>query len=543
MFVNLLFSILVFFVPLGFAGTEPWAFFIFQIITAYIFIYLLLNDKKFRFSMPAVFVNIMFIFFILIAIAQLLNHHTILQPKNLLPFTISPYNTLKELNAIFTYMMFFIVVNQMFYKLKKIKKVLFLTLIVSVVVMLIGLCFPKGEYIKFFLGSEIFGNFGPFTNRNNAGVFLSMSFFISLSLLVYNFLRYPKYLIENKKNEFVVIQIVTITLSVMFLISVVLTRSRGAMLATFISIFVFLFLYFYHFSKTILQKIYKLLIVLILLIISSFVIYKNIDAINVYSQRTTGVSDKIRLKLYDMSFNVLKDYPFTGIGFASFNILTDKYLDEDLNNAYPEYLHNDWLELLLDIGYPFYIIFLLLVLIIIFIFLKRIKFLPYKKQILCIGLFSSCCSICIGSFVDFHFHIPANAMLFFICLAILSSLSFYKDKKTISFNNNLLVKFIFCLLIICSIFVSCKDIMAWKYFVFSKNLPKQQEIEYLDKAANISKNPRYFENYIITLYNYGTKNKEFLDEKKEYLKSLIYNYLKMYPYNKKISKIYISLNY
>jgi hypothetical protein len=244
-----------------------------------------------------------------------------------------------------------------------------------------------------------------------------------------------------------------------------------------------------------------------------------------------------------MSFDVLKDYPFTGIGFASFNIVTDKYLNEDLNDAYPEYLHNDWLELLLDIGYPLYSVFLFFVLIIIFIFLRRIKFLPHKKQILFIGLFSSCCSVCIGSFVDFHFHIPANAMLFFVCFAILSSVSFYKDKKSFNFNNNLLVKFVFCLLIVCSIFLSCKDVMAWKYFVFSKNLPKQQEIEYLDKAANISNNPRYFENYIITLYNYGAKNRELLDEKKEYLKSLIYDYLKLYPYNKKISKIYISLNY
>ena len=543
MFVNLLLSILLFFVPLGFAGTEPWAFFIFQSITAFIFIYLLFTNTKFRFTIPAVFTNIIFVIFILAAVVQLLNHHTILQQKNLLPFTISPYNTLKELNTIFTYLMFFIVVNQMFYKLEKIKKILYLTLIVSSVVMLIGLCFPKGEYIKFFLGSEIFGNFGPFTNRNNAGIFLSMSFFISLSLLVYNFLRYPKYLIENKKNEFIVIQTVTIVLSVMFLISVVLTRSRGAMLATYISVFIFLFLYFYHFSKTLWQKIYKLLTVLILLSISSFIIYNNIDAINAYSQRTTGISDTIRLKLYDMSFDVLKDYPLTGIGFASFNILTDKYLDENLNNAYPEYLHNDWLELLLDIGYPLYAVFLLFVLMIIFIFLKRIKHLSYKKQILYIGLFSSCCSICIGSFVDFHFHIPANAMLFLICLAILSSVSFYKDKKSFSFYNNLSVKFISCLLIGCFMFLSCKDVMAWKYFVFSKNLTKQQEIEYLDKAANISKNPRYFENYIITLYNYGAKNKEFLDEKKEYLKSLIYDYLKLYPYNKKISKIYISLNY
>ena len=74
-------------------------------------------------------------------------------------------------------------------------------------------------------------------------------------------------------------------------------------------------------------------------------------------------------------------------------------------------------------------------------------------------------------------------------------------------------------------------------------MSKQQEIEYLSKAADISNNPRYFENYIITLYNYCAKDKNFVDEKKEILNSLIYKYLKLYPYNKKISKIYNSLNF
>ena len=546
MFVNLLFSILLFFVPLSFAGTEPWAFFLFQIVISFIFIYLLFVNEKFRLTFPALFINFVFIIFIVVAIIQLLNHHTIVQQKSIIPFTISPYNTLKELNSIFTYMMFFIICNQMFYKLERIKKILYLIMVVSCVVMFIGLCFPKGEYVKFFLGTGSLGNFGPFTNRNNAGVFLSISFFISISLMFYNFLRYQKYLIQNKKNEFVVIQIVNITISLMLLISIVITRSRGAMLATFISIFIFSYLYIYYLSKNLKEKIFKIIIIFCIMIISSFFIYKNIDAINEYSQRATGISEQTRLKLYDMSFDILKDYSITGIGFASFPILIDKYLEENLK-AYPEYLHNDWLELLLDVGYPIYTLFLVLVSIIILLFLKRIKHLSNKKKILFIGLFSSCCSICIGSFVDFHFHIPANAMLFFLCLAILSSLSFYKDKKYFRFNNNLIIKIIFCIFIVFFIFFSYRNVMAWRYYIFSKNMPKQEEIYYLQKAADISKNPRYLEIYIITLYNCYIKSKKKNEEidivDEDYLKSLTYNYLKLYPYSKKISKIYTNLNF
>lgn len=541
MFVKLLLSILIFFVPLSFAGTEPWAFFIFQSVVFFIFVYLLFTKRNLSFTFPALSVNIIFVIFILLAVVQILNHHTILQQKDFIPFTVSPFHTLKELNSIFTYMMFFIIVNQIFHDSAKIKKLLYLTLTVSAVVMMIGLCFPKGEYIKFFLGTESLGNFGPFTNRNNAGIFLSMSFFVSLALLIYNFLRYQKYLIENKKNDFVIKQIVLITVSLTLLISVILTRSRGAMLATFVSVFIFMLLYVYHFSDNIKQKLYKILFVLAILAVSSFAIYKNIDAINAYSQRTTGMSEATRLKLYDMSFDILKDYPVTGIGFASFPILLNKYLQEDLK-AYPEFLHNDWLELLLDVGYPAYAIFLLFVFIIIFISLKRIKFLSYKKKILFIGVFSSCCSVCIGSFVDFHFHIPANAMLFFICLAILCSGSFYRDKKLFNFKNGFLSKIVFCLLIICFITFSYRNVMAWKYYTFSKNMPKDREIEYLDKAVKLSGNPKYIENYIITVYNNAKTNKQDVFAKNGYLYSIVYKYIENYPYNRKISKIFLKMN-
>ena len=541
MFVNFLFSVLLFFVPLSFAGTEPWAFFIFQLVVSFIFVYLLFVNGKFKFTLPSLLINFIFFIFIVLAIIQILNHHSIVQQKNLLPFTVSPYNTLKELNTIFTYMLFFIIVTQMFCRLEKIKKLLYLILAVSSFIMLIGLCFPKGEYVKFFLGIGNLGNFGPFINRNNAGVFLSITFFISLSLVLYNFLRYQKYLIENKKSEFAVTQIVNTTISLMLLISVILTRSRGAMLATFISLFVFAYLYVYHLSRTPKQKIFKILITFLIMMISSVIICRNIDAINEYSQRTTGTSEQTRLKLYDMSFDILKDYPVTGIGFASFPIVTDKYLEEELK-AYPEYLHNDWLELLLDIGYPIYAIFLLLVCIIVFLFLRRIKYLSDKKKILFIGLFSACCSICIGSFVDFHFHIPANAVMFICCLGMLSSLSFHKDKKHFSFNNNFFVKLVLFLLMSWLLLCSFKNTVAWKYYVFSQNMPKQQEMEYLKKATDISNNPRYLQIYIITLYNHCIADEKFMSENRDYLKSLIYNYLKLYPYNREISKVYNNLN-
>ncbi|MBR4632432.1 MAG: O-antigen ligase family protein [Elusimicrobia bacterium] len=543
MFIKVLFSILLFFVPLSFAATEPWAFFVFQIIVSFIFLNILLTNKVFQFTLPALIVNIIFGFTIVVAFIQLLNHHSITQQTNFIPFTVSPYNTLKELNTIFTYMMFFVIVTQLFYRLKEIKKLLYVVLFASSLVMIIGLCFPKGEYIKFFLGPGSFGNFGPFTNRNNAGIFLSMSFFISLSFVFYNFLKYPKYLFynKNKKNKFVTLQIINITLSLLFAISIIVTRSRGAMFATYITLFIFLSLFVYHFSKTTWQKTYRFLIIFVLLVTSFFAIYKNMNDINDYSKRFGGLSEKERLSLYDMSFDILKDYPLTGIGFASFPLVFDKYF-EGKTAAYPEYLHSDWLELLLDIGYPMYIIILLLISTILFIFLRRIKFLPYKKKILFIGVFSSCCSICIGSIIDFHLHIPADAILFLIFLAILCAISFYKGEKQFKFNNSLFFKFVSCLLICCFIFFSYRNTLAWKYYLFSKNMSKYQEMQYLNKAFDLVHNPKYFENSIIVLHNYLIKKKDVTEEEKELLHSMAYEYIKQYPYNNKISKVFLQSN-
>ena len=73
-------------------------------------------------------------------------------------------------------------------------------------------------------------------------------------------------------------------------------------------------------------------------------------------------------------------------------------------------------------------------------------------------------------------------------------------------------------------------------------MPKETEIQYLDKAAKLSGNPKYIENYIITVYN-GTKtDKEKVFAKDGVLYLTVYDYIEKYPYNKKISKIFLKMN-
>ena len=539
-FTYILFAILVFFVPLSFAATEPWAFLVLQISLSFILFYLLVKRHSFVFSLPSKIISAIFVFLITICCIQLFNPHSITQQFSILPFTVCSFYTLNELAILFTYFMAFIIVTQLFESYKELDKLVFIIFIAASVVMILAVCFTKGEYIKFFLGSDIFGTFGPFVNRNSAGMFLSMSFFIALSFTVNKFLGYRKYIQQNKRIEFIIRQSIQILFSIALLISVVLTRSRGAMFATFLSIFSFLLIISCYLPTVFKTRIKYIIIICVLFIISSFYIYKNMDIINAYSGRVSGdFSEQARKMLYTSALNMLEDYPLTGVGIAAFPVAINKYLPKSLD-AYPEHLHNDWLELILGIGYPAGIVFIIATMMLIYIFISRIKFLRSNKKIYFIGLSAAALSLSIGSLVDFHLHIPANAFMFFIVLGLLSASSFYKDKVKY-LNINLYVKIFVTIIMIYLLYFSIKNTLAWKYFVFGENLSLQSKIIYYEKGVDLTNNPRYLEKLIFVYYN-TYFNKDFSVQEKKYYGQkaniLSKEFLQKYPFNKQISIIY-----
>jgi hypothetical protein len=236
---------------------------------------------------------------------------------------------------------------------------------------------------------------------------------------------------------------------------------------------------------------------------------------------------------------MLEDYPLTGVGIAAFPVAINKYLPKSLD-AYPEHLHNDWLELILGIGYPAGIVFIIATMMLIYIFISRIKFLRSNKKIYFIGLSAAALSLSIGSLVDFHLHIPANAFMFFIVLGLLSASSFYKDKVKY-LNINLYVKIFVTIIMIYLLYFSIKNTLAWKYFVFGENLSLQSKIIYYEKGVDLTNNPRYLEKLIFVYYN-TYFNKDFSVQEKKYYGQkaniLSKEFLQKYPFNKQISIIY-----
>lgn len=533
-FPYILLTILIFFIPLAFAGTEPWAFLILQAGIFIILLKLLIKKTSYSLTKPTIIISSIFVLLIAVSCIQIFNYHTVLEKGQFFPFSICPIFTLQELMMFFVYFALFFIITQYFESSEKQNKILLFIILSSLIVAVIGLSFPNGEYVRFFLDNNLNFAFGSFVNRNNAGSFLSVSFFIALAFVL------PKFL-EHKNFK----HILFVMLCLLLLISIIFTRSRGAMLGTFISLFVFLFLTGWYLSKNIKDKIVKLFIVCLLFFISSVWLYNNFDTINKFTNRHTGgFSEQARTSLYKAGFDMLKDFPYTGVGIGAFSVSVNKYLNMEIEQ-YPKRLHSDWLELLVGIGYPIGILFFVSVLITVFLFFTKIKTLDTIKKIKFISLLCAILSISVSCMIDFHLHIPANAILFFTALALLSSSTFYKDEVKY-YRLPIVIKIIFCLLFVTTIYFSAKDTMAWRATIFAKKLSLENKIKNYEYALNLSDNPRYA--YALGLFYHDATKKEdsFTNEqKKEYFQKaqdLTINNLKKYPFNKDFSYLYQLLN-
>lgn len=537
-FIKILFFILLFFLPLSFAGTESWSFFIFQAAITFIFCYFLITNHHICISNISKIVMYIFSILIVLGIIQSFNQHTILDKVSVIPFSLCPFYTAKEVSYMFTFFIVFFITTQLFQSYKQTKQLVLIILLSSITVMLLCLFYPKGEYINFFLGKKIFGAFGSFVNRNSAGAFLSLSFFVSLSFLLSNIFEYRKN--RKEQNEYTAKILLQTILSIFFLFSVIFVRSRGGMFSTFISVFFLASLFSICFTHSIKTRLKYLSITIILFILSSICIYNNLDAINAYAHRVTfGNSEQTRILLYHGAIDMLKKYPVTGVGFAAFPVAINKYLTEDLK-AWPQNLHNDWLELLLSTGYPIGTLIFILIAYLFILLLLRTKYIDRIKRASFVCLGSGILSFCLASSVDFHFHISADAFLFFVVLGIIATATFHKGKDyTVRLRTYVKIPLI-CLSFL-MLYFSFNQAMAWKYIIFGENLILEHKLSYYEKALTFSKEPRYMQKLIITYYNTNfDKNLDF-EKKEEYKQkahSLSEQYLQLYPFDSKISKIY-----
>lgn len=518
------------FTSLAFGGAEPWGLLLFNIACSGLGLYILFKHDKFYFTGASKTILSLLCFIVLLAILQIFNQHNFLQKPAFLPFTLCRYYTFEGLSLLVSLGLFYFALSQIVEKTKEIKFIALFITIVAVIIGLIGITWQKGEYIGLFTGVSRLASFGPFTSRNHGSQFMLASFFISLSLWLPHFLLDTKKRLPYKNIWFFVF-------SLILLIGIFFTHSRGGVIALMIGLFV---LFSLCSSALIKKKSIKVIFIAVITFIFVGLIFLIIENSAAIGLRQFGTfSDQARLLLYRAAFDMLKDFPWTGVGFDAFSGAIDAYLKFSLK-AFPRYLHNDWLELLLSFGYFYGSIIFILIGVIIYKIAKLFKNLEPKKQvrlaIFCAGL----SAFCFTGIIDFPFHLPACAFLFFSLLAFATARTF--DNKIRSKTIPLFVKIIIACVSLGLIWSNIQYFRTWRSFLFAKELTPTSQIEQVADSLNYYPSPVFIRKVLLANYKISQDKRLSIQEQEEQqikTHKLAESYLRKYPKDKEISKFFI----
>jgi O-antigen ligase len=136
-----------------------------------------------------------------------------------------------------------------------------------------------------------------------------------------------------------------------------------------------------------------------------------------------GAGDS-RLDFWRDSLPIIRDHPF-GIGLRNFEKVFPIYNVSMLADKRLEYVHNDYLQLLIEAGWIGFIAVVSGFLIFMLKSVYLIKRLNSQKDpmrfFLAVGAFSGLVSLAFHSFFDFNLQIPANCVYFVTLMAIVHS--------------------------------------------------------------------------------------------------------------------------
>ncbi len=131
------------------------------------------------------------------------------------------------------------------------------------------------------------------------------------------------------------------------------------------------------------------------------------------------------------------DYPLLGTGLGSYELAFPPYKPAKINAGIVDHAHNDYLEMLSEVGWIGFICWFLFFLIYLYftVSLWLIRRNPFSRGIGAGGI-AAVISMMVHSFADFNLQIPANALLTFIVMAITwqavnSSFSTYKTFRNL----------------------------------------------------------------------------------------------------------------
>lgn len=377
-----LIAILIF-SPIAYGTVEVWSISVVHFITLIMFTLWLLRmnlEGKFRFIRTPLDYPILA--FLALAIISTI-------------FSIYRHDSILELYQIINYVaIYYLVINHVNTR-EKIMRITFVIIAMGTLLSIIGLI----QYLKGLTGHGWHPLSATYVNKNHFAGYLELVIPLSVGML---------FIIVDKGKKMITGYCATI-----MVVALILTMSRGGWAGFVGSLLVMGILLGRRQSHS--KKGWVLLssvVIVIALVLAAI-------GTNPLIERFSTAGYDSRMCVYRATLEIIKDYPFIGTGIGTLVTAFPQYRPPGLTGLLV-YAENDYLQAISEMG----VFALGIILWLIFSTLKAgfktfFKTRSSFKQGITLGTMSGIVAILIHSFVDYNLHIPANAILFTVFVALL----------------------------------------------------------------------------------------------------------------------------
>jgi O-antigen ligase len=320
--------------------------------------------------------------------------------------------------------LFFLVVRELCMQKKMLERLVFVMIAIGVAESVYGLIqalVPTMgvlwiDYVHAYLGTAR----GTFINRNNFAGLIEMIWPLALGLTLAMGGRMHSFkaaLASDRLNR----QALMALGIIVFLLSLILTRSRAGIACGFIGFLTYWFMARRGIRMMASQS--RLLMGGIVVLLAVYTMSIGIGPVMKRFLAIAGDSSS-RLDIWRDSLPMVIDYPL-GIGLKGYADVFKVYQHTFVSNKTVIYAHNDYLQLLIETGWIGFIALLGSFLVFLVRCARRIHKLDFREYplhfYLAVGAFSGLVSIAVHSLFDFNLQIPADGLYFVVLIAILSA--------------------------------------------------------------------------------------------------------------------------
>ncbi len=318
-------------------------------------------------------------------------------------FSVNPRTSLWAVILFFDYILLLYLFVNTVHTRRQLRQIISIIIIMGVFISIIGIAIQLRGGNFFNLGNNKADGTrfsALYVNPDHMAGYMEMAIPLALGFITTG--------IDNFKRFGIIIAIFLMFIALLF------SLSRGAWtgLASAIIFLILGFRLHRRLNRKIIITIAITLFIIFIIILSSPMLIKSVRS---FGDKLDAIS--VRLTVWKGVINMIKDYPLSGTGPGTFGLVFTQYQPPGLNRHY-SMAHNDYLHFTSELG----VLFIPIALWMIIIFYKRgMKKSKTKSRLVkgtTLGAIGGVTAILMHSLSDFNLHIPANALVFTILVAI-----------------------------------------------------------------------------------------------------------------------------